>query len=284
MIKSAAVAGAGTMGSGIALSIAMANLPVTVFDLRQNVVDAASKNINHILIRMVEKEKISAEQQTEIFNRIQFTTDINKCVADIVVEAIIEKIEAKVDLFKQLAAINAPTTILASNTSSLRINEIQKHVPGPERVAGLHYFNPAHLMKLVEVVRGDQTNNEVIDQLVQFCKQQKKSPVVCKDSPGFIVNRVARHFYLESMKCVEEEMADLKTVDAVMESAGFKMGPFRLMDMIGMDINLAVSESLYNAYNQHPRFKPSALQQQKVKEGKLGRKTGEGFFKYPTSA
>jgi 3-hydroxybutyryl-CoA dehydrogenase len=145
----------------------------------------------------------------------------------------------------------------------------------------MHFFNPAYLMKLVEVVKGEQTNPEVALSVYDLCKQMGKSPVMCKDAPGFIVNRIARHYYLEAMKLVEQGAATFENVDAIMEATGFKMGPFRLMDLIGMDINLSVSQSIYKAYDNEERFKPSNLQIEKVNSGDLGRKTGKGFYEYP---
>ena len=165
-------------------------------------------------------------------------------------------------------------------SSDLSINALQKEINNPGRFAGLHFFNPAHLMKLVEVVRGENTKEETIESLVNFCITLKKVPVVCKDAPGFIVNRVARHYYLEAMRLVEAGHASIETVDALMENAGFKMGPFRLMDLIGNDINLAVSQSLYDAFDQEPRFQPNILQKNLVQKGELGKKTGKGFYSY----
>lgn len=179
-----------------------------------------------------------------------------------------------------MSKYNETSSIFASNTSSLSINLLQQNISNPERVAGLHFFNPAQIMKLVEVVKAEKTNDEVIAKLTSFCLQLKKSPVVCIDAPGFIVNRVARHYYLEAMRLVENNQATIEQVDEIMEASGFKMGPFKLMDLIGNDINLAVSQSLYDAFNQESRFEPSALQKEKVKSGNLGRKTGEGFYKY----
>jgi 3-hydroxybutyryl-CoA dehydrogenase len=157
---------------------------------------------------------------------------------------------------------------------------LQEGIPNPERVAGMHFFNPAQIMKLVEVVKAKETSDAVIETIMAVCKQLKKTAVLCIDAPGFIVNRVARHYYLEAMKLVEQDIATFETVDEVMEASGFKMGPFKLMDLIGMDINLAVSTSLYEAFDHEPRFEPSAIQINKVKKGELGKKTGVGFYQY----
>ncbi len=280
MIKNIAVVGAGTMGSGITLAAALKNFPVILCDINATVLDNARKSIDKNLQFLVDKQKITAETKDSIFQSIHFTSDISDCVADMVLEAIVEKLEVKTDLFKKLAAINTPKCILASNTSSLSINSIQKDIPQPGRVAGMHFFNPAHIMKLVEVVQGDLTSEETAQQLIELCRSIDKVPVLCKDAPGFIVNRVARHFYLEAMHLALKNNTPVEDIDAAMEAAGFKMGPFKLMDLIGMDINLAVSTSLYEAFDHEPRFKPSQLQIDKVANGELGRKTGKGFYEY----
>ena len=157
---------------------------------------------------------------------------------------------------------------------------MQEKIIFPQRVVGMHFFNPAYIMKLVEVVKGRDTNDEIAMAIYEICKQMDKVPVMCKDAPGFIVNRVARHYYLESLKIVEEGIASFEDVDSILESSGFKMGPFKLMDLIGMDINLAVSQRLYDAFGKAERFKPSPLQIEKVKNGELGKKTGKGFYNY----
>lgn len=280
MIRKICVAGAGTMGSGIALTASQSNFPVILFDTNTFVLEKAKEAINKNLQFLVDKVKITAEQKTDIFNRIHFTSSIKDCSADIIIEAIIEKVSAKVELLNQLSGINNNKCIFASNTSSLSISELQVHVEHPERVAGMHFFNPAQVMKLVEVVKGQQTSDEVIQALMQLSVQLGKTPVLCRDVPGFIVNRVARHYYLEAMKLVELGIATIENVDDVMEATGFKMGPFRLMDLIGMDINLTVSELLYNALDQTERLKPSQLQVDKVSKGELGRKSGKGFYNY----
>jgi 3-hydroxybutyryl-CoA dehydrogenase len=280
MITNICVTGAGTMGSGIALCAAQNGYDVVLFDSNEQVIENAKKSIHKNLSTLVEKNKISASDQTQILSQILFTTQINDCKASLIIEAIIEKATAKIDLFNQLAEINNAITIFASNTSSLSINLLQSQISNPERVAGLHFFNPAQIMKLVEVVKAEQTSDDVISNLVDLCNKLKKVAVVCIDAPGFIVNRVARHYYLEAMKLVEDKIATIETIDELMEASGFKMGPFKLMDLIGNDINLAVTQSLYDAFDQEYRFQPSELQINKVKEGKLGRKTGEGFYQY----
>lgn len=272
--------GAGTMGSGIALAAALKHYPVTLCDIDPDVIKTSTETIGYNLTYLLNKNKISKAEKNTVHSLIKFTNAIDDCVGDIVIEAIVEKLAVKENVFLQLAAINDAKTILASNTSSLSITAIQKNIPYSKRVAGLHFFNPAHIMKLVEVVKGDQTSDEVINELKDFCINIEKVPVVCKDSPGFIVNRVARHFYLEALYMAEHNIADFKKIDEAIKAAGFKMGPFTLMDLIGIDINLAVSTSLYEAFDHAERFKPSQLQADKVQQGNLGRKTGIGFYEY----
>jgi 3-hydroxybutyryl-CoA dehydrogenase len=201
-------------------------------------------------------------------------------VADIFIEAIIEKAEAKIELFDQLAQMNRDDCVFASNTSSLSITKIAEQIKNPERMIGLHFFNPAPVMKLVEVVNTNYTTEETTQIVIELAKQMNKTPVVCKDSPGFIVNRVARPYYIESLRIAEDGIADFSQIDLLMEATGFKMGPFRLMDLIGNDVNYAVSCSVYDQLGKPERLKPSIIQEQKVKEKKLGKKTGEGYYKY----
>ncbi len=274
------MAGAGTMGSGIALAAAQNDFRVLLFDTNETVLEKARSSINKNLNFLLDKQKINVSAKESILNNIHFTSNINECIADLVIEAIIEQEDAKVNLFAQLAVVNSSTCIFASNTSSLSINSLQKRIPYPERVAGMHFFNPANIMKLVEVVKAEETSHAVAETLMDTCRRLKKTPVLCIDAPGFIVNRVARHYYLEAMHLVENNMASVESVDALMESSGFKMGPFKLMDLIGMDINLAVSQSLYEAFDHAQRFKPSPMQEKKVQDGDLGKKTGKGFYQY----
>jgi 3-hydroxybutyryl-CoA dehydrogenase len=280
MIKNVCIIGAGTMGSGIALAAALKNFKVLLCDVNEKAVSSARISIDKNLQFLLDKQKISILQKGNIEQCISYTSDIMECTASLIIEAIIEKAELKEKLFLQLAANNSTETIFASNTSSLSISQIQKNIPMPHRLAGLHFFNPATKMKLVEVVKGELTDETTVQELMNFCLQIDKVPVLCKDAPGFIVNRVARQYYLEAMQLVQNKLATLESVDAAMEAAGFKMGPFKLMDMIGMDVNLAVSTSLYEAFDKTERFKPSALQIEKVSKGELGRKTGKGFYIY----
>jgi 3-hydroxybutyryl-CoA dehydrogenase len=229
---------------------------------------------------LVDKQKLAPEAKDATLQRLRFTSQIADCRADVVIEAIIEKPEIKVSLFNELAAINTPETIFASNTSSLSISDIARQIARPERVAGLHFFNPAPLMKLVEVVQAEQTSDAVVAQLVQLTKSLGKVPVVCKDSPGFIVNRVARPYYIEALRIAEEEQVDFETIDRLLEARGFRMGPFKLMDLIGNDVNYAVSCSVYEQLGHPERLKPSHIQKEKVEAGELGKKSGKGYYSY----
>ena len=279
-INSICVIGAGTMGSGIAQATAQSGFYTFLFDINTEVLEKAKTAIQNSLQYLLEKEKISAGEKEMIYQRIRFITDINDCLADFFIEAIVEKLEAKVAIFNQLAELNHAEVIFATNTSSISVSEIQAKVQQPQRVAGMHFFNPAPVMKLVEVVKGDQTTDAVAQTVYDLCLQMNKTPVMCKDAPGFIVNRVARHYYLEAMKLVENGIADIEGVDEIMEASGFKMGPFKLMDLIGNDVNLAVSQSLFDACNKAERFKPSPLQIDKVAKGEFGKKTKKGFYIY----
>ena len=274
------VCGAGTMGSDIAQVAAQSGFNTILFDVNISAVDKAKSSILKNLQYLNDKEKISSSEKTEIYNRIQFSTDIKECAGEIIIEAIAEIEEAKISLFNELAKYNNEEVIFASNTSSLSISALQEKIIFPQRVVGMHFFNPAYIMKLVEVVKGNQTEDEIAKTIYDVCKQMGKVPVMCNDAPGFIVNRIARHYYLESLKMVEEGIASYEEVDTILEAADFKMGPFKLMDLIGMDINLSVSQSIYNAFEEAQRFKPSSIQIEKVKNGELGKKTGKGFYNY----
>lgn len=280
MTISICICGAGTMGSGIAQVSAQSGFDTILFDLNETVLANAQISVQKNLQYLVDKNKITPKEKEKIFSRIQFTSDIKNCTAFIIIEAIIEKEDAKISLFNELAKYNNEEVIFATNTSSLSVSFMQQKIIFPERVVGMHFFNPAYIMRLVEVVKGRETNDEVAKTIFDICKQMGKIPVMCKDAPGFIVNRIARHYYLESLKIVEEGVASYEEVDEILEGSGFKMGPFRLMDLIGMDINLAVTKSIYDAYDKAPRFKPSAIQIEKVKNNELGKKTGKGFYNY----
>jgi 3-hydroxybutyryl-CoA dehydrogenase len=280
MVDTICICGAGTMGSGIAQVAAQHGFKTIQFDVDAAMVDKSKAAIKKNYQTLVDKGRLTEEERIKSLDRLYFTNDINHCKADVIIEAIIEKKEAKVKLFQQLSDINNNQVIFATNTSSLSVDSIAGELNYAERVVGMHFFNPAPIMKLVEVVKGAQTSNEVVNTVVELSKQLGKTPVVCKDVPGFIVNRVARPYYLEAMKLIESGVADVETLDKVMEASGFKMGPFKLMDLIGMDINYSVSNIVWEALGKPGRLTPSSIQKQKVDAGELGKKTGKGFYHY----
>lgn len=278
--KKICICGAGTMGSGIAQVAASAAFHTILYEPDENVLEKAKNGMEKNLQLLVDKKKLSAEEKQKIFQLIHFTADIRKCKGDIIIEAIIEKLEIKISLFNHLAEINQKETIFATNTSSLSVTKIAEKIKNRERVIGMHFFNPAPVMKLVEIVNSKFTNTDTTNITVDIAQKFGKTPVICTDSPGFIVNRVARPYYLEALRLVEPGIVDFATIDSIMEETGFKMGPFKLMDLIGNDINYAVSCSVYEQLNNPTRLKPSFIQQQKVQKGELGRKSGKGYYNY----
>lgn len=279
-IKTIVVCGAGTMGSGIAQVAATAGFKVIQFDLNESMLVKAAQSIERNLQKFLEKGRIDSAILNRALSNIQYTSNINECKGDLVIEAIIEKKEAKIGLFNQLFELNGPDLIVASNTSSISIDLIAKSISYPSQLVGMHFFNPAPLMKLVEVIKGELTQPEIVQQMVDLALLMQKAPVICKDAPGFIVNRVARPYYLESMHLVQNGKATIEQVDAVLESIGFKMGPFKLMDLIGLDINYSVSTIVWEDLGKPPRLKPAAMQKEKIDQGELGVKTKKGFYQY----
>lgn len=267
------------MGSGIAQVAAQAGYATTLFDVNEAILAKSRQQITASLNKFIEKGKITVPERDETLARLQFTADVNNCKAGLIVEAIIEDKAAKAQLFNKLAAINGDDTIFATNTSSISITEIAALTTVAARIIGVHFFNPAPLMKLVEVIKTQYTDGALTDAIIAVVTQMGKTPVLCNDAPGFIVNRVARQYYLEAMKLVETGVATIETVDAIMEASGFKMGPFKLMDLIGIDVNYAVSNIVWEALDKPERLTPSLLQKQKVEAGELGNKSGGGFYK-----
>lgn len=279
-IHTVAVIGAGTMGQGIVISCALSGYETFLFDISPGVGERAFLFIRQSIEQSVTKGKLTREAGDEGLRRIKIIDRLSDLRADLIIEAIIEKLEVKQKLFSDLEKINSKDTILATNTSSLSITQIASVLQNPSRFVGLHFFNPAHLMKLVEVISGTLTDPHIAMMTIEFSKSLGKIPVEVKDSPGFIVNRVARHFYVESLKLLEEGVSDVEGIDKLLRSSGFKMGPFELMDLIGIDVNYAVTTSVYEGFNCNPKFKPSEIQKKKIDQGFLGRKTGKGFYEY----
>jgi 3-hydroxybutyryl-CoA dehydrogenase len=280
-----ALIGAGTMGSGIAQVAAQAGHSVVLYDTRREAVDKALAGLRKTLDKLVEKGKFTAEQADGIHGRIAPASDLKDLAGSgLVIEAIIEDLGIKQKLFSELEGIVAPDAILATNTSSLSVTAIAGGLKHPERMVGLHFFNPAPLLPLVEVVPGLASDETLASRCMALMTAWGKVPVVCKDTPGFIVNRVARPFYGEAIRIYEEGIADMPTIDVAMKSVGFKMGPFELMDLIGNDINFTVTKTVWEAFFYDPRYKPSFTQQRQVESGRLGRKSGRGYYSYADGA
>jgi 3-hydroxybutyryl-CoA dehydrogenase len=274
------IIGAGTMGQGIAQVAAMAGHPVFLFDTQVSAFEVAIQKIQKNLNKAVELGKSTPEQADKAQKLISKVDDLKQLHADVIIEAVVEKLGVKQSIFQILEEANGENTILATNTSSIPITRIANGLKRPQNVVGMHFFNPAHIMKLVEVISGESTDPQVAQKIFTLAKSWGKTAVMAKDDPGFIVNRVARHFYVESLKIAEEGVADFKTIDRLVESMGFKMGPFRLMDLIGVDTNFSVTTAMFESFHYDPKFRPSRIQQKKVEAGHWGVKTGRGFYDY----
>jgi len=276
-----AVTGAGTMGRGIAQSIALAGYKVILHDVSTEALKQSLKQIHRSIDKGVALEKVSESQADLAKDALSVTTELEAFDAvDLVIEAVPEDKEIKKDLFARLDKIAREDAVFASNTSSLSINVLAGTTQRAARFLGLHFFNPPHIMKLVEVIRADDTGDEVVESATAFVKSLQKIPVHCKDTPAFIVNRVARPYYGEAFRMLGEGQATIETIDSLMRSIGFPMGPFELVDLVGCDVNYAVTQSVYDAYFHDPKYRPHPIQRRMVESGRLGRKTGRGFYKY----
>lgn len=280
IIQSVGIVGAGTMGQGIAQVCATSGFAVLLYDVNQDLTQKGLQLIDNNLQVSVDKGKITDKQKQDALARIKSCNDLEDVKANLIIEAAIENLEIKRKIFSVLEKVNNAESILTTNTSSIPVTQIASALQRPERFAGLHFFNPAHIMKLVEIISGISTHASTVSALKSFSEKLGKVAVLTKDSPGFIVNRVARHYYVESLKILEENVADIHTIDSLLKSTGFKMGAFELMDLIGVDTNFSVTTSMFNSFHQDPKFRPSRIQQQKVDGGHFGRKSGRGFYDY----
>jgi 3-hydroxybutyryl-CoA dehydrogenase len=288
-----AIIGSGTMGSGIAQVAATAGCTVKLYDTKTEALEKAKQALGKILNRLIEKGRIDDKEKNRIQSNITYVARLKALAdADLTIEAIVENLEVKQKVFQEIESYQSDEAIIASNTSSLSIASIASALEKPERCIGIHFFNPAPLMPLVEIVPAVQTSQQVFDKVFSTIESWKKVPVKAKDTPGFIVNRVARPFYGEALRIYEESFAGLPegeagfaTIDwAMKEFGGFKMGPFQLMDFIGNDVNYTVTETVFEAFYYDPRYKPSFTQKRFAEAGYLGRKSGKGFYDYSETA
>ncbi|CAM3275051.1 3-hydroxyacyl-CoA dehydrogenase NAD-binding domain-containing protein [Aequorivita lipolytica] len=282
MIKNVGIIGSGTMGAGIAQVAATAGCSVKLYDTKTEALEKAKADLEKIMDRLVEKGKIDSEEKKRIQNNIKYVSSLKELKdSDLTIEAIVENLEVKKNVFSTLEKFVSDDCIIASNTSSLSIASIASSLEKPERCIGIHFFNPAPLMKLVEVIPAIQTSEEILKISVETIKNWGKTVAVAKDTPGFIVNRVARPFYGEALRIYEEGIASFEEIDSAMKEIGnFRMGPFELMDFIGNDVNYIVTETVFEAFYYDPRYKPSFTQKRFSEAGYLGRKSGKGYYDY----
>lgn len=285
-IKTIGIIGSGTMGRGIAISSSVSGFKTIVYDISGDALINAESLIIKDLVKSVEKKKLSDKKKAEALSNLKFTSEMNDfSECEFIIEAAPEDIDLKKEIFCSLDKICRRYAILSTNTSSLSVTRISVFVKNnPERVVGMHFFNPANIMKLVEVVKGDFTSEECLKTTAELSERMGKVPVIAKDTPAFIVNRIARPFYGESLKILSEGTSGHSEIDKVMKSCGgFPMGPFELMDLIGIDINFSVTKSVYDSFFNDPKYRPSFIQKKMVDANITGRKTNRGFYSYDNS-
>lgn len=274
------IIGSGVMGSGIAIESIRAGYSTLLYDINAEALTKAESYIHQQLDKAQSIGKISEESRLNALKLLHFSHQFEDLQADFILEAIVEKLPVKQDLFAKLEAQNSENCIFATNTSSIPITQIARGLKHPERLVGVHFFNPAHIMKLVEIISGAATDESVAQKAYDWALKLGKTAVYAKDAPGFIVNRVARHFYVESLKALEEQVGDFEQMDRLMRATSFKMGPFELMDLIGVETNYSVTQSMFEQFQYDSKFRPSRIQKQKVDAGFHGRKTKKGFYTY----
>ena len=284
--KNIGIVGAGSMGIGIAQIASTSGCKVFLYDQNVEIAQSALNKLKKILNRLIEKKRINSNKKDEILSNIKIVSSLNDLsVSNLIIEAIVENLNIKKDLFSKLETIVQKECIIASNTSSLSITNLASSLKNPSNFIGIHFFNPAPLMPLVEIIPALQTNINLLDSIRNLLLSWNKFPVIAKDTPGFIVNRIARPFYSEALRIYDEHIADFATIDfAMKEVGGFKMGPFELMDFIGNDVNYAVTESVFKSFYYDPKYKPSLTQKQYASAGWLGRKTNKGYYDYNSSS
>lgn len=274
------IIGSGVMGSGIAIESVRAGYTTLLFDINSEALTKAESYIHKQLEKAQSIGKITEEARLAALKLLKFTDQFSELKADFILEAIVEKLPVKQDLFARLESQNSSDCIFATNTSSIPITQIASSLKHPERLVGVHFFNPAHIMKLVEIISGAATDEKIAEKAFNWATKLGKTAVYAKDAPGFIVNRVARHFYVESLKALEEQVGDFEQMDRLMRATEFKMGPFELMDLIGVETNYSVTQSMFEQFQYDSKFRPSRIQKQKVDAGFHGRKTKKGFYNY----
>ncbi len=276
------ILGAGTMGAGIAQLAALGEFETLVYDAEAEALEAGEERIGEALAKGVERNRWSLAEGDAAVELLEGSTELADLAGcDLVIEAVPELLELKRELLASVAAVCGPETILATNTSSLRVAEIAAGVPNPGRVVGMHFFNPPALMKLVEVVAAERSSEEALAETTAVAERMGRTPIRAKDSPGFVANRLARPFSLESLRMLADGVADVATIDRIVRlGGGFRMGPFELLDLIGLDVNLTIARSFFAQGEEPERWRPSPIQERLVEEGKLGRKSGEGYYRY----